>query len=61
MNWARRLAEFARLLVGVPSYDRYAAHVRRHHPGTEPMSREAFFRERLEARYGGKGKANRCC
>jgi uncharacterized short protein YbdD (DUF466 family) len=57
----RVLADFARMLVGVPSYPRYVEHVRRHHPDTEPMTREAFFRERLEARYGGKGRVGRCC
>jgi uncharacterized short protein YbdD (DUF466 family) len=31
----------------------------RTHPEAAPMSYEAFFRERLEARYGG-GKG-RCC
>jgi uncharacterized short protein YbdD (DUF466 family) len=25
------------------------------------MSYEAFFRERQEARYGGKGRMGRCC
>jgi len=48
-------------LVGMPSYDDYLAHMRSHHPGREPMSREAFFRERLDARYGGKGRISRCC
>ena len=49
----------ARLAVGVPDYDAYAAHVRSAHPGRLPMSREAFFRERMQARYG-KGRS-RCC
>jgi uncharacterized short protein YbdD (DUF466 family) len=31
----------------------------RTHPGIEPMSYEAFFRERLQARYGGG--AGKCC
>jgi uncharacterized short protein YbdD (DUF466 family) len=52
-------ARCARLAVGVPDYDRYAAHVRDQHPGEIPMTREAFFAERLQARYG-KGRS-RCC
>lgn len=53
------LAQTARLIVGVPDYDRYVAHMRRSHPDTPPMSREAFFVNRLDARYG-RG-ASRCC
>lgn len=56
--WAL-LAQTARLIVGVPDYDRYVAHMRRSHPGTPPMSREAFFANRVDARYG-RG-ASRCC
>jgi uncharacterized short protein YbdD (DUF466 family) len=46
-------------MVGMPDYDTYLSHMARTHPGQEAMSYEAFFRERLEARYGG-GKG-RCC
>ncbi len=53
------LVQTARLIVGVPDYDRYLAHVRRAHPDTAPMSREDFFANRLQARYG-RG-ASRCC
>ena len=56
--WAL-LAQTARLIVGVPDYGRYVAHMRRSHPDTPPMSREAFFVNRLDARYG-RG-ASRCC
>jgi uncharacterized short protein YbdD (DUF466 family) len=55
----RFLAQTARLIVGVPDYDRYVAHMRRSHPDTPPMSRKAFFVNRLDARYG-RG-ASRCC
>ena len=43
------------LMVGVPDYDRYVAHMRAQHPDHEPLTREAFVRARMEARYGGKG------
>ena len=50
-----------RLMVGVPDYDTYVAHRKARHPGEPIMSYEAFFRERQEARYGGKGKGGGCC
>lgn len=55
----RLLVQTGRLIVGVPDYDLYLAHMRRTHPDTPPMTREAFFANRLEARYG-RG-ASRCC
>lgn len=62
-GWLRRAwslaARTARLAVGVPDYDAYVAHVRRCHDGRVPMDRDAFFRERLAARYG-RGRS-RCC
>ena len=55
----RVAARTARLAVGVPDYEAYVGHVRARHPGVVPMDREAFFRERVQARYG-RGRA-RCC
>ena len=49
----------ARLAVGIPDYEAYVAHMRCHHPQREPMDRNTFFRERMDARYG-KGRS-RCC
>ena len=58
----KRLREGARLMIGVPDYDTYVAHLQRTHPGEPMISYEAFFRERQEARYGGgKGRMGRCC
>ncbi len=54
-----KLRSGARLAVGVPDYAAYLEHLRRHHPGREPPSYAAFFRERQDARYG-KGRV-RCC
>lgn len=55
----RLAARTARLAVGVPDYDAYLAHMRLLHPRQPAMSREAFFNERMQARYGrGRG---RCC
>lgn len=55
----RVAARTARLAIGIPDYDGYVAHVRRHHPAREPMDRRSFFHERMQARYG-KGRS-RCC
>ena len=55
-----RLRQMARMMVGVPDYDAYLRHMRAHHPDRAPMDRTAFFRERQEARYGGKN-GGKCC
>ena len=57
--WAK-LSETARLMVGVPSYEAYRSHMAEHHPATTPLTRIAFFRDRQEARYGGRN-GGRCC
>jgi uncharacterized short protein YbdD (DUF466 family) len=55
----RRAVQTARLLIGVPDYDTYVEHLRRHHPERAVMSYEDFFNERMRARYRGGG--GRCC
>ena len=47
------------LVLGAPDYERYVEHVRACHPDQAPMTREAFARERLAARYDRPG--SRCC
>ncbi len=57
-----RVVQTARLMVGVPDYRIYVEHCRMAHPGQPVMSYEAFFRNRLEARYAiGKGRFRGCC
>jgi uncharacterized short protein YbdD (DUF466 family) len=56
----RYLAQSLRLMVGLPDYEAYLTHMRGAHPDQPPMSFEAFFRERQQARYGG-ARAGRCC
>ncbi len=48
------LGQTARLMIGVPDYDNYVEHMRVTHPDLTPMTYEEFFRERQDARYGGK-------
>ncbi len=55
----RYLGQSMRLMVGMPEYSVYVAHMKEAHPDKVIMSYEAFFRERQEARYGGK--ISRCC
>ncbi|MDN5519852.1 YbdD/YjiX family protein, partial [Pseudomonas sp.] len=54
------LGQAARLMVGMPDYDNYVEHMQKTHPDKPVMSYEAFFRERQEARYGGKS-GPKCC
>lgn len=54
------LRRTARLMVGLPDYDAYLRHMHDHHPDHAPMDRTTFFRDRQEARYGGKN-GGRCC
>ena len=57
-----RVAETARLMVGVPDYSTYVAHRKANHPDQPVMTYEAFFRERQSARYDvGKGRLRGCC
>jgi uncharacterized short protein YbdD (DUF466 family) len=57
-----RVVQTARLMVGVPDYDTYVQHRQTTHPGEAVMSYEAFFRERLDARYAvSKGRFRGCC
>ena len=56
----RYLAQTLRLMVGVPDYDAYVAHMKANHPDAPLMSYEAFFRDRQQARYGA-GRGVRCC
>lgn len=60
MTLVATLRATARLMVGMPDYDAYLAHMATHHPDTAPMDPRTFFRDRQEARYGGKN-GGRCC
>ncbi|MDP8913956.1 MAG: YbdD/YjiX family protein [Pseudomonadota bacterium] len=64
MRWrdaAAQAARTARLMVGVPDYEAYAAHRRAEHPGEPVMSRAEFLRNRTERRFGVGGGISRCC
>ena len=53
-----RLRDIVTGASGLSAYEHYRAHLRAHHPEVLPMSREAFFRADLKARWEG---VRRCC
>ena len=54
----RRLWAGLRTLLGDDAYDRYVAHLTRHHADRTPLSRADFYRAEQERRWSG---INRCC
>lgn len=55
----RYLGQAMRLMVGLPDYEGYVAHVRANHPDRPVMTYEEFFRERQDARY--RSRTGKCC
>lgn len=58
--WFGRVAEAGRLMCGVPDYDTYVAHMKNTHPDQEAMTYEAFFENRMNAKFNGGGM-KACC
>jgi len=54
-----RAACILRRVIGVPDYDIYLSHLREHHPGETPLTREEFTHQRLVDKYSRPG--SRCC
>lgn len=57
----RYLRQSLHLMVGMPDYGTYLAHMAATHPDDVVMTYEEFFRDRQDAKYGGKGRMARCC
>jgi uncharacterized short protein YbdD (DUF466 family) len=56
-----RVAQTARLMVGVGDYANYVEHMRQHHPDRPPMTHTEYFRYCQAARYPSKdGTIKRC-
>jgi uncharacterized short protein YbdD (DUF466 family) len=55
-----RVQQSALLMCGVPNYDTYLAHMKLNHPDKEAMTYEAFFENRMNARFNHSG-AKACC
>ena len=54
-----RVASLLRALAGVPDYERYAAHMRRAHPGAPLLSRSDLIARCQQDRFNRPG--GRCC
>ncbi|MFC5430950.1 YbdD/YjiX family protein [Paraburkholderia denitrificans] len=55
----RYLGQAMRLMIGLPDYEGYVAHMRATHPDRPVMTYEEFFRERQDARYASR--TGKCC
>ncbi|HSC80715.1 MAG TPA: YbdD/YjiX family protein [Chitinolyticbacter sp.] len=53
---AKKVVQTCRLMVGIHDYEYYLAHMRERHPEATPLTRDAFYRYCLEARYPGEGR-----
>ena len=66
-NWSRiavlwqRLQQSFRLMVGVPDYETYIAHMKAHHPDLTPMDAKTFYRYCIDARYPSAGGNMKKC
>ena len=56
----KRLAQSARLMVGVRDYETYLQHNRDCHSDTPVMSREEFVSACQSSRYSERGRITRC-
>ncbi|WP_028450826.1 MULTISPECIES: YbdD/YjiX family protein [Chitinibacter] len=57
---AQKVVQTCRLMVGIHDYEYYLDHMRSQHPEATPLSREAFYRYCLDARFPGAGNVNKC-
>lgn len=60
MIW-QRLQQSFRLMVGVPDYQNYVEHMKKHHPDLEPMDEKTFHRYCVDARYPSAAGAMKKC
>ena len=57
----QRIAQTARLMVGVGDYRAYVAHMQKHHAEAPVMSEREYFRYSQNSRYGAEeGSIKRC-
>ncbi|MFC7597940.1 YbdD/YjiX family protein [Terrabacter sp. GCM10028922] len=50
---------YLRAVMGADAYDRYRAHLTRHHPGARPLGEREFWREHLD--WQDRHPQGRCC
>lgn len=57
----KKVVQTCRLMISIHDYEYYLDHMRARHPQVTPLSREAFYRYCLEARFpGAQGGVSRC-
>jgi uncharacterized short protein YbdD (DUF466 family) len=56
----RALCTTCRQIFGIPDYDAYLAHAATRHPDARVLTRDEYFAQAIERRYGGRGPG-RCC
>jgi uncharacterized short protein YbdD (DUF466 family) len=56
----RAICATCRQIFGIPDYEVYLAHAAARHPGARVLTREEYFAQAIERRYGGSGPG-RCC
>ncbi|MFJ3744893.1 YbdD/YjiX family protein [Streptomyces albidoflavus] len=57
----RWIGWYVREVSGETAYEKYTAHVRRHDPDAEVMTRRQFERSRMDAREADPRDGFRCC
>lgn len=58
---AKKVVQACRLVVGIHDYEYYLDHMRSRHPEATPLTREAFYRYCLEARFPSAERAGSRC
>jgi uncharacterized short protein YbdD (DUF466 family) len=58
MKLLRKSWHFLRLVAGEYAYEHYLGHMAEHHPEASPLSRKAFYAERMKRKWEG---ISRCC
>lgn len=57
----QRLQQSFRLMVGVPDYQTYLAHMAKHHADLTPMDPKTFYRHCVDSRYPSAGGGMKKC
>ena len=55
----KSVVRVCRQMFGIPDYDRYLDHMRKHHPHDAVLSAREFCARAIDRKYEGKGP--RCC
>lgn len=59
----KRCCQSARLMVGIPDYEKYLDHMKEAHPNHPVMTKQEFYKRAIEMRYPSSnngGKIKKC-